>query len=108
MTKLVTIPAEEDATLLPQKPKTAGIRRVVAAAALASFVIGERRGALRDCVWTQERREDPRQEVQGRFQHAAVADRPDVRPRKRSARRPRPRRAGVPFATDPVALARAA
>ena len=40
MTKLETIPAEEDATLLPQKPKTAGIRRVVAAAALASFVIG--------------------------------------------------------------------
>ena len=40
MTKLETIPAEESATLLPQKPKTAGIRRVVAAAALASFVIG--------------------------------------------------------------------
>ena len=40
MTKLETIPAEEGATLLPQKPKTAGIRRVVAAAALASFVIG--------------------------------------------------------------------
>ncbi len=39
MTKLETIPAEEGATLLPQKPKT-GIRRVVAAAALASFVIG--------------------------------------------------------------------
>ena len=40
MTKLETIPAEEGATLLPQKPKIAGIRRVVAAAALASFVIG--------------------------------------------------------------------
>ena len=40
MSKLETIPAEEGATLLPQKPKTAGIRRVVAAAALASFVIG--------------------------------------------------------------------
>ena len=39
MSKLETIPAEEGATLLPQKPKT-GIRRVVAAAALASFVIG--------------------------------------------------------------------
>ena len=39
MTKLETIPAEEGATLLP-KPKSTGIRRVVAAAALASFVIG--------------------------------------------------------------------
>ena len=40
MTKLETIPAEEGATLLPQKPKTAGIRRVVAVSAMASFVIG--------------------------------------------------------------------
>ena len=39
MSKLETIPAEEGATLLP-KPKSTGIRRVVAAAALASFVIG--------------------------------------------------------------------
>ena len=39
MTKLETIPAEEGATLLPQKPKT-GIRRVVAVSAMASFVIG--------------------------------------------------------------------
>ena len=41
MTKLETIPAEEGATLLPQKPpKTAGIRRVLAVSAMASFVIG--------------------------------------------------------------------
>ena len=41
MTKLETIPAEEDSTLLPQKPQsTGGIRRVVIAAAVASFVIG--------------------------------------------------------------------
>ena len=39
MSKLETTPAEEGATLLP-KPKSTGIRRVVAAAALASFVIG--------------------------------------------------------------------
>ena len=40
MSKLETIPAEEGATLLPQKPKTAGIRRVVAVSAMVSFVIG--------------------------------------------------------------------
>ena len=41
MTKLETIPADEGATLLPQKPQsTGGIRRVVIGAALASFVIG--------------------------------------------------------------------
>ena len=40
MTKLETIPAEEGASLLPQKPQSTGIRRVVAAAAVASFVIG--------------------------------------------------------------------
>ena len=39
MTKLETIPAEEGA-LLPQKPQSTGIRRVVVAAAVASFVIG--------------------------------------------------------------------
>ena len=39
MTKLETIPAEEGATLLP-KPKSTGIRRVVAVSAMASFVIG--------------------------------------------------------------------
>ena len=68
----------------------------------------ERRRALRGRVGHEERQEDHRREVQGRVEQAAVADRPDVRPRKRSARRPRPRRAGVPFATDPIALARAA
>ena len=40
MTKLETIPAEEGATLLTQKPQSTGIRRVVVAAAVASFVIG--------------------------------------------------------------------
>ena len=40
MTKLETIPAEEGAALLPQKPQSTGIRRVVVAAAVASFVIG--------------------------------------------------------------------
>ena len=39
MTKLETIPAEEGATLLP-KPKSTGIRRVVAVSAMVSFVIG--------------------------------------------------------------------
>ena len=39
MSKLETIPAEEGATLLP-KPKSTGIRRVVAVSAMASFVIG--------------------------------------------------------------------
>ena len=40
MTKLETIPAEEGAALLPQKPQSTGIRRVVVAAAVASFAIG--------------------------------------------------------------------
>ena len=39
MSKLETIPAEEGATLLP-KPKSTGIRRVVAVSAMVSFVIG--------------------------------------------------------------------
>ena len=112
-TALETIPPDEEgATLLP-KPKTTGIRRVVVAAAVASFAFGllaatavqtspgrhasnlhskhehetiegdhdsEQRGALRDCVRSQERREDSRQEVQGWVEHAAVADRSDVRP----------------------------
>ena len=55
----------------------------------------------------QERREDPRQEVQGRVEHAAVADRPDVRPRN-AALAARAQEERDPFATDPVALARAA
>ena len=40
MSKLETIPAEEGAALLPQKPKSTGVRRVVAVSAMASFVIG--------------------------------------------------------------------
>ena len=40
MTKLETIPAEEDASLLPHKPQSTGIRRVAVCAAVASFVIG--------------------------------------------------------------------
>ena len=102
MTKLETIPAEEGATLLP-KPKSTGIRRVVAVSAMVSFVIG----VLAASVRSQERREDHRQEVQGRFQHAAVADRPDVRPRN-AALAARAQEERDPFATDPVALARAA
>ena len=56
----------------------------------------ERRRALRGRVGHEERQEDHRREVQGRVEQAAVADRPDVRPRKqRSARHPRPRRVGL-------------
>ena len=40
MSKLETIPAEEGAALLPQKPQSTGIRRVVVAAAVASFALG--------------------------------------------------------------------
>ena len=35
-----TIPVDEEGAMLLHKPKSTGIRRVVAAAALVSFVIG--------------------------------------------------------------------
>ena len=55
----------------------------------------------------QERQEDHRREMQGRVEQAAVADRPDVRPRN-AALAARAQEERVPFATDPVALARTA
>ena len=45
----------------------------------------ERRRALRGRVGHEERQEDHCPEVQGRVEQAAVADRPDVRPRKDAA-----------------------
>ena len=67
----------------------------------------ERRGALRGRVGHEERQEDHRPKVQGWLEQAAVADRPDVRPRN-AALAARAQEERVPLGDDPLAPARAA